>query len=175
MDSDLMSAMRTLKSSIRVVFSIFILCILFISCEQSNFCLEPQTLALKGGFYTKDTANKNVDTSVSNANLRFGSNSTFFTNYKNGSKFSFPLSQTQDTIPIIFESDSTSSSENLKDTFQLIYSRELHFISVACGYQTFYTLKNTITTNHVIDSVLIAVPSVTNETNKEHIKIVLKK
>ena len=170
-----MSAMLSCKSAFQTFLSIIILSVFISSCTQSNFCLEPQTLALKGGFYTKDTANKNVDTSLSNANLRFGNNNQFFTNYKNSSKFSFPISQVQDTVPIIFQSDSTNLSENLIDTFKLIYSRELHFISVACGYQTYYTLRNTITTNHIIDSVLIAVPSVTNETNKEHIKIVLKK
>jgi hypothetical protein len=129
---------------------------------------------MRGGFYVKDTANNNQDTSLVNANLRFGSTFGYFSNLKKSSKFAFPLSQTQDTVALIFQSDSSSTAANTIDTFQLIYSRELRFISVACGYQTQFTLQKALTTNHVIDSVLIAIPDITND-SKEHLKIIVKK
>ncbi len=144
------------------------------SCTQNSVCLEPQALSMRGGFYVKDTANNNQDTLLVNANLRFGSTFGYFNNLRNSGKFAFPLSQTQDTVALIFQSDSSSTAANTIDTFQLIYSRELRFISVACGYQTQFTLQKALTTNHVIDSVLIAIPDITND-SKEHLKIIVKK
>ncbi len=165
------------NDSMSFSYILFALCtgLLFMSsCSQNSVCLEPQALAMRGGFYTKDTANNNQDTLLVNANLRFGSGYSFYENLKNISKFSFPLSQAQDTVVAIFQSDSTSVAANTIDTFQLIYSRELHFISVACGYQTKFSLQNALTTNHVIDSVLIAIPDISND-SKEHLKIIVKK
>ena len=144
------------------------------SCSQNSICLEPQALSMRGGFYTKDTANNNQDTLLTNANLRFGVGYSFYQQLKNSSKFSFPLSQDNDTIEAIFQSDSSSVAANSIDTMQLIYRRELHFISVACGYQTQFTLQTAFSTNHIIDSVLIAIPDISNDI-KEHLKIIVKK
>jgi len=145
------------------------------SCTQNDLCLEPQALAMRGGFYYNDTANLHVDTLLENANLRFGSSSNYFSNLKNNSKFGFPLSQLADSVSVIFQSDSNSMAPETIDTFTLIYIRELHFISVACGYQNRFSLQKASTTTHVIDSVLIPTPQVTNQSSKENIHIVLKK
>ncbi len=166
---------RQLKQIVTTMFIAMCFYVLCGSCTQSDLCLQPQSLALRGGFYYNDTSNTHRDTLLQNANLRFGTSYSYFTNVKKQSKFSFSLSQIADTIPVIFQSDSTTMAANTIDTLQLIYTRELHFISVACGYQTYFTLQKAITTNHIIDSVLIAVPQITNETNKEHLKLVIKK
>jgi len=165
------------NNSMYFPFILFAMCIgwsFISSCSQNSVCLEPQALSMRGGFYTKDTANNNQDTLLINANLRFGVGYSFYQQIKNSSKFSFPLSQDNDTIEAIFQSDSASVAANTIDTMQLIYRRELYFISVACGYQTRFTLQTAFSTNHIIDSVLIAIPDISNET-KEHLKIIVKK
>lgn len=175
MDRSLIHQMLKQTSSIYPLWLILLGVALFLldGCSQNSICLEPQALALHGGFYYKDTANKNKDTLLVNANIRFGTNYAYFTNLKKISKFSLPLSPSLDTIPIIFQSDSTSSDPNTVDTFQLIYTRNLHFISAACGYQTEFVLQKTITTQHVIDSVLISTAKI-NASYNEHLKILVK-
>lgn len=166
--------MRNLVSSSVKLLFVYIMVLCISSCSQSNVCLEPQLIPLRGGFYYNDTANKHIDTQLVNANIYFGDSSQYFVNLKKISKFSFPLSQIKDTITSYFQSDSNSVLPAKIDTIQLIYARQLKFISVACGYRTNFTLLKTITTRNVIDSVLINSSEVTNQTGKEHLTIVLK-
>lgn len=159
---------------LQLIGSLFIMIVLH-SCVQNSVCLEPQTISMRGGFYYNDTSNKHVDTALVNANMFFGDSLNYFYKVKKLSKFSFPLSQINDHVQLIFQSDSASVASNTIDTIELYYTRDLTFISVACGYRTNYNLDSAITTRNVIDSVLIGTPKITNEVNKEHLQIVLKK
>ncbi len=145
------------------------------SCKQNNTCTQPQTLALRGGFYIADTANTFRDTVLVNANLFFGSSSQYMQSIKKARKFSFPLAQNEDSITVFFQSDSLTNSPNTIDTFSIYYTKELHFISVACGYQNYFTITHTACTKHVLDTMITTTALVNNDVNKEHIKIVLKK
>jgi Family of unknown function (DUF6452) len=175
LDIENQTSHHTFQKVFSFYFGLGLYALLYLNaCKQSNLCLEPQSIVLRGGFYHKDTANKNQDTLLMNANLIFGNTTKYFINYKKQNKFSLPLSPLQDTMQVIFQSDSTTSTESTIDTFHLIYQRKLNFISVACGYQTYYTLQSTLTTHHVIDSVLIGIPEITNDVNKEHLKIIVK-
>ena len=175
MDSTLKGMIKSISYlSCLTVLGFCLLCFFNFSCTQNNICLEPLTVALRGGFYHKDTANKNVDTALINANLRFGTNLSYFSNLKQARKFGFPLSQVNDTSTILFQSDSTDTDPATLDTITLIYLRELRFISVGCGYQTNYNLQQALTTRNIIDSVLINTNLVSNDASKEHLKIVIK-
>lgn len=142
--------MRSYVSISVKLLLVYILITLAGSCTQNNVCLEPQLVPMRGGFYYNDTSKKHVDTLLANANIYFGDSSQYFVNLKKYSKFSFPLSQIKDTVTSYFQSDSNSVTPGTIDTIQLIYARQLKFISVACGYRTNYTLLKTITTQNVI-------------------------
>jgi hypothetical protein len=156
-------------------FLLFAAILMMAACSQSNTCLTPKTVALRAGFYYHPTDSTSKDSSVLNANIFFGNQSLMYkSNLKNTNGFSIPLSQVDDSLTIYFQSDSLISLPSTIDTIQLAYSRKLHFISTACGYETYYTLQRITTTHQVIDSIAISQAEVSNDVNKQHIRIVLK-
>ncbi len=149
---------------------------LMTACSQSNTCLTPKTVALRAGFYYHPSDSTSKDSSVINANIFFGNQTLLYkSNLKNTNSFSIPLSQLEDSITLFYQADSLVSSPLLIDTIQLRYSRKLHFISTACGYETYYTIQKLSTTQQVVDSVIVSQAEVTNDVNQQHIRIVLKK
>lgn len=156
-------------------FLLFGLLISFlISCTQSSVCLTPQIIAMRGGFYQKDTTTSFKDTILENAMIFFGNDTLYYQNVRNSSKFSFPLSQTEDKSTFYFFADSTNLNSNSLDTITLFHQRNLHFISVACGYQTHFTIDSIHYSQFSIDTAFIENATVSNEANNEHIKVVVK-
>jgi hypothetical protein len=67
------------------------------ACTNKSVCLEPQTVALRGGFYyaNSDTSISLKDSFLTNANIYFGQENLYFNNIKKsrnqqkpGSKYS---------------------------------------------------------------------------------------
>ena len=166
-------------TSMRVFANLFFCSFFFVttffSCNQDAICIEPKTVTFLAGFYAKDTATTWKDSALTNANLRYGINYNTFVNIKKSKQIRMPLSPLQDEMEIVFQSDSTLTDPATIDTIHLQYTRELHFISSACGYQTFYALQQINSTKNVIDSIRILHTDVTNEMNKEHFQISLRK
>ena len=155
------------------VLPVLAICVfLFVSCTKTDTCLEPQTLSLRGSFYRVDSIGTAHDSVLTNANLYFGNGAIYMENLKGSSQFAFPLSQQADTISFLFQADSTSASLQDIDTLQIVYQRQLHFISVACGYQTQFQLGQITSTHHVLDSVRIQEASVTSQF-KTHLALFL--
>jgi hypothetical protein len=99
----------------------------------------------------------------------------YFNNIKNASKFSAILSTIKDSTLFFFQSDSSDFSAEQIDTIQVYHTNELHFISVACGYQFYHQINKISFTKHVIDTIYLNNTNVNNDVNKEHLKIVLRK
>jgi hypothetical protein len=57
------------------------------------------------------------------------------------------------------------------DTLTFYHTKELNFISNACGYVYYYTLTNVTTTYHSIDSISLLNNTVDNNANTQHIRI----
>jgi hypothetical protein len=172
------SALKAMSISIRHFLSFLFLLPGFaslFSCSQSDTCLEPQSLAMRGRFYYVDTANTKKDTALVNAFLRFGNNYSYYLQLIKSNTFSFPLAQNQDSVSIIYQSDSSSVLPSTLDTIILKYARDVRFISTACGYRTFFTLNEAKTTTNTIDSVIIKTALIDNDVNKEHLQLVIKK
>jgi hypothetical protein len=89
--------------------------------------------------------------------------------YIQSSKFVLSLSPATDSCSWAFASDSAAGSPF--DTLTFRYTRQLQFISNACGYDYFYQLASVQTTHHIIDSVFIANTSVTNDVNTNHLQV----
>jgi hypothetical protein len=79
------------------------------------------------------------------------------------------LNQVADSCRWSIQPDSAATS--LRDTLTFYYSRQPRFLSNACGYTTFYDLKDYRTTTHAIDSVILQNASVTNDVNVINFRI----
>lgn len=148
---------------------------LIYGCNKSSTCLTPKVVALRGGFYYRDTVNTFKDSVQVNANLYFGTSLNYFINIKNTSKYFLSLAQNADSVTLYFQSDSTSTEPETIDSLLLHYTREPHFISTACGYETFFNITNISYSTNIIDTIIINQSAVNNDVNKENLKIVIKK
>lgn len=162
------------KKVSQIIF-ISVILLTFFSCTKSTTCLTPKVVSLRGGFYYDDSVNVFKDSLQTNANLFFGSISTYFINLKQTSKFYLSLSQSNDDVTIYFQSDSANTDPATIDTLSLNYTREPHFISTACGYETFFTIQQVNYSTNIIDTVIVNDYGVNNDVNKEHLKIVIRK
>lgn len=149
--------------------------LLIYGCNKSSTCLTPKVVALRGGFYYRDTVNTFKDSVQVNANLYFGKSLNYFINIKNTSKYFLSLAQNADSVTLYFQSDSTSTEPETIDSLLLHYTREPHFISTACGYETFFNITNISYSTNIIDTIIINQSAVNNDVNKENLKIVIKK
>lgn len=157
------------------VISVAVLVFILNACSKSSTCLTPKVVALRGGFYYRDTSGNFLDTLLVNANLYFGVSNNYMQNLKQRKQFNLPLAQNTDSIMLFFQSDSNSIAPETIDSIQVMYTRKPHFISTACGYETFFDISKVLYTTHVIDTLIVAVNAVNNDVNKENLKIVLKK
>lgn len=148
--------------------------LLFNACTKNTTCLTPKIVNLKSGFYYKNSENTIKDTLLNNANIIFGKQNQFFINFKSANKFALPLAQNKDTVTLLFQPDSSNFDIQTIDSIHIYYERNLHYISVACGYETYFTLKKIETTHVQIDTVLLQKALVDNDVNNEHLKIILK-
>ena len=149
--------------------------LLIYGCNKSSTCLTPKVVALRGGFYYRDTVNTFKDSVQVNANLYFGTSLNYFINIKNTSKYFLSLAQNTDSVTLYFQSDSTSTEPETIDSLLLHYTREPHFISTACGYETFFNITNISYSTNIIDTIIINQSAVNNDVNKENLKIDIKK
>jgi len=155
--------------------NLLLLSLLFFACTPTNTCLTPRTVALRAGFYKSVNDTSLVDSAVINANMLVSNGSSFSgINLKQSSAFSLQLPQTADSLQLYFQSDSASVAPETIDTISLYFTRQLHFMSVACGYESYFTLQNVQTTHQVIDSLILRTAEVNGDVNQQHLRIVLK-
>lgn len=151
--------------------ALMIICSL-ISCKQDDICLLPQTIRMVGGFAynTSDTSYVLKDTFVENSYITFATDTQIL---KNASQFSIALSPVHDSTRVIFVPDSTQTLGIVADTIIFRHTAVNNFISIACGFNKFYTLQQVQYTHHFIDSVTINNNSVNDNVNTQHIQWVL--
>lgn len=146
-----------------------------VSCSQSNTCLSPKVVSLRTGFYYQNTDSTRKDTILNSAKFIVGTDTTFYQLILNSrNSFAVTLPQTSDSFAMYFAIDTLSAPPGSIDTMQLYFSRKLHFISTACGYETYYNITNLTFTKHLLDSVILNNASVNNDVNLQHLQFVLK-
>lgn len=153
---------------------IFISILVIFACNKNTTCLTPKIVNLRSGFYYMNNENTIKDTLLNNSNIIFGKQNQFFINLKSANKFALPLAQNIDSVTLLFQPDSNNFDIQTIDSIHIHYERDLHYISVACGYETYFTIKKIETTHIQLDTVLIQKSLVDNDVNNEHLKIILK-
>lgn len=163
------------KYSILLLVSLFAFS--FWNCEKDDICADttPTTPRVVIEFY--DFANPTVLKNVTN----LGVIAPGFTNgfgFTGVSKAIVPLKTTDDTCTLQFiqNGNDTDTSNDNSDEITFNYSRQVSYVSRACGYKTNFTLDTTtgaVLTNDAsnwIQDITITQPTIANE-NETHIKI----
>ena len=154
------------------------ICILLAACTQSRQpCLTPTiaTLIVESIHLPTDTSTTAIDTGLPGAVFIPwvpGKTTLSGTIYPLQSTFSLSLSPDSTICSWILTSDSLVHAYQYNyDTLTFFYQRNLKFLSNACGFTYFYTLDSVHTSHHIIDSVHLLNPSVTNDVNTKHLQI----
>ena len=142
------------------------------SCTQERTpCLTPKiaVMNVECVHLLTDTSTVPVDTALTNAifasETQYGINGVL---YPQQSTFVLSLSSLADSATWLFTTD---SALHQFDTLSFFYTRDLHFLSNACGYAYFYNLDSFHTTHNFIDSAKIKTASVTDNVKPTHFKI----
>lgn len=76
-----------------------------------------------------------------------------------------------DGLDVNDSTDTVGTAVEFYDTITFYHSKELTFISNACGYAYYYNLNEVKTTYHSIDSISILNRTVDNNASTQHIRI----
>ena len=140
-------------------------CLLFCSCESDESCEQLTVSALNAGFYSiQDSIPESI--LVDNFTV-YGigrADSLIYDQTSSISSFELPLSPSCDTAGFIL----TVGTET--DTITFLYFRELHLLSMECGFTTFYYIERINNTSNVIDSISVVNDKVTTA-DDENIQI----
>jgi Family of unknown function (DUF6452) len=147
----------------------------WIACsQQRQVCLTPKTsfLNVESIHFATDTATVTVDTSLPGAVFIPLTNSSAI-GYFFGKQFLFTLSLSPNDSECkwIYMPDSSKLSTHIFDTLTFRYKGSPHFISNACGYTYYYSLRSVQTTHTYTDSAHIKTTSVTNDIKPTHVQI----
>lgn len=157
-------------------YIIWLVLILFLAgaaaCKQDRLpCLTPKiaSLNLHTVRITSHADTTKVDTVLQSA--------TFIAITNSGNKGIIYPPQASFTLSLSSVADScqwavAADTVNLNyDTLTFHYSRNLQFISNACGFAYFYNLTDVRSTHHFIDSLRITNINVTNNVNTSHLQV----
>lgn len=138
--------------------------------QQRQICLTPKTakLSMNSLRFVSGSATP-VDTALPRAVfIALTDSGGLGKIYGQASTFTVTLSPVADSCMWLF---STDSFVHGIDTLTFRYTRNLEFLSNACGYTYFYTLRTVGSTHTNVDSVRIINQNVTNDVNTKHLQV----
>ncbi len=143
------------------------LCLMFYSCESEKKCELSTVSILNAGFYSvPDSIPEAVfvdDLTIYGIGRE---DSLIYDQASSVGSFVLPLSPSCDTTGFVF----TLGADT--DTIIFLYSRELHLLSMECGFTTYYYIERIDNTSNVIDSISVVNEKVTTG-DDENIQIYL--
>ncbi|RYD56009.1 MAG: hypothetical protein EOP56_13820 [Sphingobacteriales bacterium] len=166
------------KQRIYLLLAVLVVSLCWVSCKQERpICFVPKDASLKLSTFQatyRDTGLFIGDSSLPNALIyALDTTAKVMVNAGGAQKdFGLYLSKNDDSTRFVILADSLAyGSRFAYDTVTFYYQRKLQFLSVACGYTNFYSLKSVRHTYNNIDSVLIIATEVTNAPNAKHVKV----
>ncbi len=142
-------------------------CLLSVSCESEKSCEQPTVSMLKAGFYSVQDSIPEA-ASVDNFTV-YGigrADSLLYDQANSVVNFDLLLSPSGDTTGFVLTLGAKT------DTVVFLYSRELHLLSMECGFATYYYIENINNTSNAIDSIKVVNKKVTTG-DEENIQIYL--
>ena len=140
---------------------------MFFSCESEKICEVSTVSTLNAGFYSVPDS---IPEAISVDNLTvYGigrEDSLIYDQANSVGSFILPFSQSVDETGFVLSLGTET------DTITFLYSRELHLLSIECGFTTYYYIERIDNTSNVIDSVRVVNEKVTTG-DDENIQIYL--
>ena len=151
----------------------------FSSCEKDDICdaATETTPKLIIEFY--DILNPTVLKKVTNLAVKEVGITSAVISFNSVSKIELPLKTNEDLTKYSLILNSTDVITANEDFLQFNYTRQIIFVSRACGYKTIFTLdqttpyiitETTIPDNYWIENIIVETSNITTE-NETHIKI----
>lgn len=161
---------RYLRSSLVLTAMVPVAMVLFPACEQQRDpCLQPTTAYLRARTLRPATVATRTDSLLPAARWIAIDAQAVLLFPPRTARFSLTLNPNADSTRFILQPDSASLSI---DTVTFFYNRSLQFLSNACGYTYFYTMRNVTHTRYNIDSVRINNDEVNGNVNTpDHVQI----
>ncbi len=152
------------------ILSLLLIPAIISSCNNTG-CTENQNSLPLAGFYSMSTQSKIALDSISIGGVNAPDDSLLINNGKDVSSVYLPFRSARQTSSffIHYEQKDLSSPE-LNDTITFDYTSFPVFVSEECGAMYHYTITNTTYTRHIVDSVSVIDPVITN-IEMERIKI----
>lgn len=152
------------------ILSTLLLSAIASSCNNSG-CTENQNSLPLAGFYSMSTQEKIALDSISIGGVNAPDDSLLVNNGKGVSSVYLPFrSSRQSSSFFIHYEQKDLSSPALNDTITFDYTSFPVFVSEECGAMYHYTITNTAYTRHILDSVSVTDPVITN-IDMERIKL----
>ena len=153
----------------RRIYFLFVtgFCLIYFSCESEESCEQSTVTALNAGFYSiQDSLPEAASVDGFTVYGIGRADSLIYDQANSVSSFDLPLSSSCDTTGFVF----TLGTET--DTIRFLYYRELHLLSMECGFATYYYIERIDNTSNVIDSISVVNEKVTTG-DDENIQIYL--
>jgi len=152
--------MRKTLSKIVSAFLVIIPAFIF-SCTPGS-CFEETEAKVKASMYLSETDKVVAPDSVSLFGLE--RDSAIYKKTTNVTSVLFPLDPTSETCTFLIRINGVS------DTVTFSYSSYAHFISKECGYTYYFTIDQPVTTNNIIDRIVLTKKTITT-LNEENMRI----
>ncbi len=135
-----------------------------ITCSCNNTgCTENQNSLPLAGFYSMTTHAKIALDSISIGGVNAPGDSLLVNNGRGVSSVYLPFRSSRQTSSFFIHYEQKDlSSPALNDTITFDYTSFPVFVSEECGAMYHYTITNTSYTRHIIDSVSVTDPVITN-------------
>ncbi|TAJ15134.1 hypothetical protein DMA11_02900 [Marinilabiliaceae bacterium JC017] len=145
-------------------FTILGLILIFNHCSSDDMCLSYQH-SMEVRLYSS-TSKTDKDTALIGLEIiGVGQDSAWTTDTFGQNKFFLPLNFNTDTTSWVFK------HKTRRDTIDVIYRKELNFVSGNCGFSQDITIDTITHSISFIDSIDVAYPSIKYGENVENVKI----
>ncbi len=145
------------------IFSAFLVIIpaFIFSCTPGS-CFDETEARVKASMYQSAADKVVAPDSVSLFGLE--RDSAIYKKTSNVTSMLFPLDPTKETCTFLVKINGES------DTVTFSYSSYAHFISKECGYTYYFTIEQPVTTNNIIDKIVVTRKTITT-LNEENMRV----
>ncbi|HOU02379.1 MAG: hypothetical protein GT600_11175 [Bacteroidales bacterium] len=150
------------KSFLKIISAFLVIIPVFIFSCTPGSCYDETEARVKASMYQSATEKIVAPDSVSLFGLE--RDSAIYKKTSNITSMLFPLDPTTETCTFLVKINGES------DTVTFSYSSYAHFISKECGYTYYFTIEQPVTTNNIIDKIVLTKKTI-KTLNEENMRI----
>ena len=150
------------KQFVKIFSALLIIIPAFIYSCTPGSCFEETEAKVKASMYQSLSEKIVAPDSVSLFGLE--RDSAIYKKTSNVTSILFPLDPASGTCTFLIKINGVS------DTVTFSYSSHVHFISRECGYTYYFSIEQPVTTNNIIDKIVLTKKTITT-LNEENMRI----